>query len=299
MTFDLEKARDAAKFDDRMAITMFPLAIAEIERLRAENKIIADRAAHNTKQDAASAKLQAARIKELKGMLSIRTEELDIAHSVARSEKEMHEKELAAFARRIKDLEDALVEERAGVITSHPLTHVIDEDRTEASMQLQAEGKIGPDAKSVNKGNQCQYCKKCGRDMRFEFSIRDEIWNKLPKTWKDRVLCIECFLEELNEVEPDQEIHFDDFNYMCILDPIEETEWKGDRPKLLHPLFGGTLIDAKNPLAWQITEERIATVSASLKVLERLKKVNTDKDHCYLDTGIAVLRAMLQEAGQE
>ena len=36
MTFDLEKARDAAKFDDRMAITMFPLAIAEIERLRAE-----------------------------------------------------------------------------------------------------------------------------------------------------------------------------------------------------------------------------------------------------------------------
>lgn len=35
MTFDLEKARDAAKFDDRMAITMFPLAIAEIERLQA------------------------------------------------------------------------------------------------------------------------------------------------------------------------------------------------------------------------------------------------------------------------
>ena len=84
-----------------------------------------------------------AQIKELEGMLSIRTEELDIAHSVARSEKEMHEKELAAFARRIKELEDALVEERARVITSHPLTHVIDEDRTEASMQLQAEGKIG------------------------------------------------------------------------------------------------------------------------------------------------------------
>ena len=87
-----------------------------------------------------------AQIKELEGMLSIRTEELDIAHSVARSEKEMHEKELAAFARRIKEQDDALVEERARVITSHPLTHVIDEDRTEASMQLQAEGKIGPDA---------------------------------------------------------------------------------------------------------------------------------------------------------
>ena len=63
----------------------------------------------------------------------------------------MHEKELAAFARRIKELEDALVEERARVITSHPLTHVIDEDRTEASMQLQAEGKIGPDAETGNR----------------------------------------------------------------------------------------------------------------------------------------------------
>ena len=38
MTFDLEKARDAAKFDDHMAITMFPLAIAEIERLRADSE---------------------------------------------------------------------------------------------------------------------------------------------------------------------------------------------------------------------------------------------------------------------
>ena len=92
-----------------------------------------------------------AQIKDLEGMLSIRTEELDIAHSVARCEKEMHEKELAAFARRIKELEDALVEERARVITSHPLTHVIDEDRTEASMQLQAEGKIGPDAETGNR----------------------------------------------------------------------------------------------------------------------------------------------------
>ena len=40
MTFDLEKARDAAKFDDRMAITMFPLAIAEIERLRSEKTFL-------------------------------------------------------------------------------------------------------------------------------------------------------------------------------------------------------------------------------------------------------------------
>ena len=50
------------------------------------------------------------------------------------------------------------------------------------------------------------------------------------------------------------------------------------------------------PLSWQITDERKATLSASLKVLERLKKNNTDTDHSYLDRGITVLRAMLEES---
>lgn len=38
---------------------------AEVERLRSENKIISDRAAHHEKQDAAEIELLAARIKEL------------------------------------------------------------------------------------------------------------------------------------------------------------------------------------------------------------------------------------------
>ena len=95
----------------------------------------------------------------------------------------------------------------------------------------------------MSKENSIQYCKKCGRDQRFEFSIRDEIWNKLPEMWRDRILCIECFLEELNAADHNQEIHVTDFAYMCILDPIDDKEWEGDYPKLLHPLFGGTLID--------------------------------------------------------
>lgn len=109
-----------------------------------------------------------AQIKELGGMLSIRTEELDIAHSVARSEKEMHEKELAAFARRIKELEDALVEGLTNFLhyrascydparrcphakecddcsTWDACGHV-EKFRSEARRRLQAEGKIGPDA---------------------------------------------------------------------------------------------------------------------------------------------------------
>ncbi len=66
MTFDLEKARDAAKFDDHMAITMFPLAIAEIERLRAE---ISEQKGMIWKTQQVK-KEQAARIKELEEALA-------------------------------------------------------------------------------------------------------------------------------------------------------------------------------------------------------------------------------------
>ena len=302
MTFDLEAARagiahyrieNPSNVDTESALkelvdqaNLAEDAIAEIERLRAENEDLS------------------------KAVIDIQ-EERDLAQAEFRSYHRAWEEQAA----RVQELEEVLVEMVAtnpcniptlcDVVHDELMCPALDgncdfwkgcpqknELREAARKQLQAEGKIGPDAKSVNKGNQCQYCKKCGRDMRFEFSIRDEIWNKLPKTWKDRVLCIECFLEELNEVEPDQEIHFDDFNYMCILDPIEDTEWKGDRPKLLHPLFGGTLIDAKNPLAWQITEERKAAIWHAVAVL---KENDPDDEHLW-DEEIAVLRAMLTEA---
>jgi len=98
---------------------------AEIERLRAslveheehENQTHAILGAILGTDDTLEnvAKRAAASIKELEGMLSIRTEELDIAHSVARSEKEMHEKELAAFARRIKELEADLAQSEISI----------------------------------------------------------------------------------------------------------------------------------------------------------------------------------------
>jgi len=205
--FDLEKARDAAKFDDAEALRMFPDSLAEIERMRAENadlsKAVIDisqerdlaqaefRAYHKAWEQqtdrikeleadleqseiSIQARLdvidqQAARIQELGGMLSIRTEELEIAHSCARSEREMHEKELVVFARKIAELEDALVEGLTNFLhyrascydparrcpyakecddcsTWDACGHV-EKFRSEARRQLQAEGKIGPDAK--------------------------------------------------------------------------------------------------------------------------------------------------------
>jgi len=205
--FDLEKARDAAKFDDAEALRMFPDSLAEIERMRAENadlsKAVIDisqerdlaqaefRAYHKAweqqtdrikeleadleqSERVIEARLdvidqQAARIQELGGMLSIRTEELEIAHSCARSEREMHEKELVVFARKIAELEDALVEGLTNFLhyrascydparrcpyakecddcsTWDACGHV-EKFRSEARRRLQAEGKIGPDAK--------------------------------------------------------------------------------------------------------------------------------------------------------
>ena len=69
----------------------------------------------------------------------------------------------------------------------------------------------------MSKENQWQYCKKCGRDMRFEFSIRDEIWKKLPIEWQNHVLCIECFIEELEKTSPNQRIELSDFNFLGIV----------------------------------------------------------------------------------
>jgi hypothetical protein len=69
----------------------------------------------------------------------------------------------------------------------------------------------------MSEENQWQYCKKCGRDQRFEFSIKKEIWEKLPIKWQNHVLCIECFLEELEKTSPDQRFDASDFAFMAIV----------------------------------------------------------------------------------
>lgn len=192
MTFDLEAARagiahyrieNHSNVDTESAIkelvdqaNLAEDAVAEIERLRAENEDLSKAVIDiQEERDLAQAEFrsyhraweeQAARVQELEGMLSIRTEELDIAHSVARSEKEMHEKELAAFARRIKELEEVLVEMVAtnpcniptlcDVVHDELMCPALDgncdfwkgcpqknELREAARKQLQAEGKIG------------------------------------------------------------------------------------------------------------------------------------------------------------
>jgi len=76
-----------------------------------------------------------------------------------------------------------------------------------------------------------QICRKCFKEMRFGYTIKDEIWNKIPNKWVNSILCIECFLEELEKVAPKQKISLNDFYFLAAL---------GDDN---HPQFGGMLID--------------------------------------------------------
>ena len=125
MTFDLEKARDAAKFDDRMAITMFPLAIAEIERLRAE---ISEQKGMIWKTQQVK-KEQAAQIKSLEDALveeRARGNHYGMSYEDAVGDGE--------FERWIIDGKKDL-----------PKIY-LDRVRVEAKRQLLADGKIGPDA---------------------------------------------------------------------------------------------------------------------------------------------------------
>ena len=159
MTEDiLERAKKADI--DLMAITdwgqlrdLFGELIAEIERLRSENKIISDRAAHHEKQDAAEIELLAARIKELEALN-------ELNHKNMRSwldtttDKEFLDKlssEIGFKDAYIKRLEAAFLE------ATKEIVYAIHEGRDapegedvyaekvarEALEQLRAEGKIG------------------------------------------------------------------------------------------------------------------------------------------------------------
>ena len=91
--FDLEKAKDdCQRHEDALEEAQscmcghchecgfdpseMKAALDEVERLRSENKIISDRAAHHEKQDAAEIELLAARIKELEAVISEAFQEL-------------------------------------------------------------------------------------------------------------------------------------------------------------------------------------------------------------------------------
>lgn len=72
-----------------------------------------------------------------------------------------------------------------------------------------------------------QTCKKCSREQRFEFSIKDEIWELLPGVWQNHVLCFECFLEELERAVPDKRLSLNDFFFLGIVGVSDNNSFGG------------------------------------------------------------------------
>lgn len=44
-----------------------------------------------------------------------------------------------------------------------------------------------------------QTCDECKREIHFEWSAEDWVWETLPKSERKKVMCIECFLEKINK----------------------------------------------------------------------------------------------------
>lgn len=184
MSFDLEKARDLATNPIHCPETdeIFVDAIAEIERLRADNAGLSKAVISiQEERDLAQAEFrayhkaweeQAIEIERLRAELASANVELLAAGELVTQLNRAREAEIdqagaaeriylegvRAKDARIKELEDALVEERAqgnrsgtgNILMSYLRDNNIDPEKyfsEKATEQLQAEGKIGPDAK--------------------------------------------------------------------------------------------------------------------------------------------------------
>ena len=76
-------------------------------------------------------------------------------------------------------------------------------------------------------------CQKCSRKIVLGYSVKDELWAKLPKPWhKGTVLCLECFIEELEKAHPSQRITLNDFYFLAIIGDYEHND------------FGGMILDS-------------------------------------------------------
>jgi len=74
-----------------------------------------------------------------------------------------------------------------------------------------------------------QTCNKCKCEQRFSYGVNDEIWALLPHPWTENsVLCIDCFLKELEMDNPDLKLGIEDFYHIAFIG-------NGN--------FGGTILD--------------------------------------------------------
>ena len=320
--FDLERARGLRDFlqDDCAEVgDVWGEMIAEIERLRANEKSLSAILDRQVQEQAARIKSLKKEIRRLKHESKVEQEftnsyikrlhdaearikelgsSLDEAEALTKKNAEL----MNGYLGRIAELEDALVEGLTNFLhyrascydparrcpyakecddcsTWDACGHV-EKFRSEARQLLQAEGKIGPDADA-----------KPREGLYGKYRISKADGSPVDPNADYFVLRL--------DTDPVARRAAREYSYMTVdrklaLELQERiTKYNPKMMDCINLQFFGV----EKPRSWQITDERKATLSASLKVLERLKKNNTDTDHSYLDRGITVLRAMLTEAG--
>jgi hypothetical protein len=76
-------------------------------------------------------------------------------------------------------------------------------------------------------------CHRCSRKIVIGYSVKDELWAKLPDPWfEGSVLCLECFIEEIDSAHPTQKITLNDFYYLSFIGDFD------------HDDFGGIILDS-------------------------------------------------------
>jgi len=69
------------------------------------------------------------------------------------------------------------------------------------------------DRKQEGKVYQGEICKKCGREQRIAWSVTNDLWEAVVSPeFKNKTLCLECFLEMADEKEVD--IKLKDFVFL-------------------------------------------------------------------------------------
>jgi len=60
--------------------------------------------------------------------------------------------------------------------------------------------KLVNDRKGLSMHFTGEICKVCGREQRIAWSIRDDLWIKIvPPKFRNKVVCLECFLKFADE----------------------------------------------------------------------------------------------------
>lgn len=53
-----------------------------------------------------------------------------------------------------------------------------------------------------------QFCKRCGHEMGYDYSIKNKDWEKIPEKYQNHVLCWNCFCDEYPSNVSEVEVKF-------------------------------------------------------------------------------------------